>query len=108
MLKWGVYYDKAVSDVLNKTWTTGATKWGTKEGMNDFVSINDVVPAELKAKVEAAKAGLKDGTVVVFKGPLQNNAGKEVLAKDAVADDAWMGKVDFYVKGVEGKPPVGK
>ena len=108
VLKWGVYYDKAVSDVLNKTWTTGATKWGTKEGMNDFVSINDVVPAELKAKVEAAKAGLKDGTVVVFKGPLQNNAGKEVLAKDAVADDAWMGKVDFYVKGVEGKPPVGK
>ncbi len=108
VLNWGVYYEKVVEDVLNKKWTTGDTKWGTKEGMNDFVKINDVVPAELKAKVEAAKAGIKDGTLAVFKGPLVNNAGKEVLAKDVVADDAWNSKVDFFLKGVEGKPPAGK
>jgi simple sugar transport system substrate-binding protein len=105
VLNWGVYYEKVVEDVLNKTWTTGDTKWGTKEGMNDFVKINEVVPAELKAKVEAAKAGIKDGTVAVFKGPLVDNTGKEVLAKDVVADDAWNSKVNFFLKGVEGKPP---
>jgi basic membrane protein A and related proteins len=108
VLNWGVYYEKVVEDVLNKTWTTGDTKWGTKEGMNDFVKINEVVPADLQAKVAAAKAGIKDGTVAVFKGPLVDNTGKEVLAKDTVADDAWNSKVDFYLKGVEGKPPAGK
>ena len=36
------------------------------------------------------------------------NTGKERLAKDAKADDDWRGKVDFYVKGVDGKIPAGK
>jgi simple sugar transport system substrate-binding protein len=31
------------------------------------------------------------------------NIGKEVPAKDAVADDAFLSGVKFYVKGVEGK-----
>jgi simple sugar transport system substrate-binding protein len=108
VLTWGPYYEKAVDDVLNKTWTTGSTKWGTKEGMNDFVKIADFVPAEVKAEVDRIKADLKAGTFAVFKGPIVDNTGKEVLAKDAVADDAWKGGINFYVKGIEGKVPAGK
>ena len=105
VLTWRVYYEKAVDDVLNKTWKTGATKWGTKEGMNDFVKIAATVPEDTKKLVEKAKAGLKDGTLAVFKGPLFDNTGKEVLAKGKVADDDWNSKVTFYVQGVEGKSP---
>jgi len=105
VLTWGVYYEKAVDDVLNKTWKTGATKWGTKEGMNDFVKMAAGVPEDVKMLVEKAKAGLKNGTVAVFKGPLLDNTGKEVLAKGQVADDDWNSKVTFYVQGVEGKSP---
>ena len=108
VLLWGPYYEKAVNDVLNKSWKTEVTKWGTKEGMNDLVKIADFVPAEAKADVERIKAGLKDGSFAVFKGPIVDNTGKEVLAKDAVADDAWKGGISFYVKGVEGKVPSGK
>ena len=108
VLNWAVYYEKVVNDVLNKTWKTEDTKWGTKEGMNDFVKLADVVPDDVKKRVETAKAGLKDGTLAVFKGPLVDNTGKEVLGKDVVADDAWNSKVDFFLKGVEGKPPVKK
>ena len=108
VLNWGVYYEKVINDVLNKTWKSETIKWGTKEGMNDFVKIADVVPADVKKLVDDAKAGLKDGTVEVFKGPLKDNTGKEVLAKDVVGDDAWRGGINFYVKGVEGKVPSGK
>ena len=108
VLTWSVYYQKAVDDVLNKTWKTGTTKWGTKEGMNDFVNLSPSVPDDVKKLVEKAKAGLKDGTVAVFKGPLVDNTGKEVLAKGMVGDDAWNGKVNFYVQGVEGKSPAAK
>lgn len=108
VLNWGVYYEKVINDVLNKTWKSETIKWGTKEGMNDFVKIADVVPADVKKLVDDAKAGLKDGTVEVFKGPLKDNTGKEVLAKDVVGDDAWKGGINFYVKGVEGKVPSGK
>ena len=107
VLNWGVYYEKAVKDVMDKTWATGAAKWGTKEGANDFVKIADFVSADAKAEVDKVKAGLKDGSFAVFKGPLMDNTGKEVLAKDVVADDAWLGGIKFYVKGVEGKVPAG-
>jgi simple sugar transport system substrate-binding protein len=108
VLTWGPYYEKAVNDVLNKTWKTETTKWGTKEGMNDLVKLSDEIPAEVKATIETIKAGLKDGSFAVFKGPIVDNTGKERLAKDAIADDAWKGGIDFYVKGIEGKVPSGK
>jgi simple sugar transport system substrate-binding protein len=34
-----------------------------------------------------------------------DQSGKEMLAKDTVADDKFLGGVMFYVKGVEGKIP---
>ena len=91
--------------MLNNTWTSGKSWWGVKEGAIDIVSISDKVPPELKAKVEAAKAGLKDGSLEIWKGPILDQSGKEVLKKDEVADDAFLGGVKFYVKGVEGKVP---
>ena len=79
-----------------------------KEGAIDLVSIADEVPADIKAKVEEVKAGLKDGSFAIWKGPIVGNDGKEVLAEDAVADDKFLGGVNFYVKGVEGKVPGGE
>jgi basic membrane protein A len=51
---------------------------------------------------------LKDGSFSIWKGPLVGSDGKELLAKDAVADDKFLGGINFYVKGVEGKVPSGK
>ncbi len=107
-LNWGGYYVKAINDVLDHTWKTGETKWGVKEGMTDLVKVADFVPADVKAKVDAARQGLKDGTLAVFTGPVVDNTGKVQLAKGVVADDKWLGSVNFYVKGVEGKVPAGK
>ena len=79
-----------------------------KEGAIDIVSISDKVPAETKALIDKIKAGLKDGSFVIWKGPIVGSDGKELLAKDAVADDKFLGGVNFYVKGVDGKVPAGK
>jgi simple sugar transport system substrate-binding protein len=51
---------------------------------------------------------MKDGSFEVFTGPIVDNTGKERLPKDQKADQAWRDKIDFYVKGVEGKVPTGK
>ena len=105
VINWAPYYIKATKDALEGTWSTGQTWWGVKEGAIDLVSIAEDVPAETKAKIDSIKAGLKDGSFAIWKGPISDNTGKEVLAKDAVADDAFLGGVKFYVKGVEGKVP---
>ncbi|MFZ5528121.1 MAG: BMP family ABC transporter substrate-binding protein [Pseudomonadota bacterium] len=108
VINWGPYYTKAAKDAIEGTWQTGGVWWGVKEGAIDLVSISDTVPGDVKAKIETIKNGLKDGSFVIWKGPVVGQDGKEVLAKDAVADDKFLGGINFYVKGVEGSVPSGK
>ncbi len=108
IVNWAPYYIKAIEEVKAGTWKTERTVWGVKEGLNDLVKIADVVPADAKKRVDEIKAGLKDGSFNPFTGPIVDNTGKERLGKDQKADQAWLDKVDFYVKGVEGKIPRGK
>ena len=108
VINWGPYYTKAVTEALEGKWTTGASWWGVKEGAIDIVSIAEDVPADIKTKVADVKKGLADGSFSIWKGPIVDNTGKEILAKDAVADDKFLGGVNFYVKGVEGKVPGNK
>ncbi|WP_395704033.1 BMP family ABC transporter substrate-binding protein [Aquabacterium sp.] len=105
VINWGPYYIKATRDALEGKWTTGKAWWGVKEGAIDFVSVADDVPAEAKANLDKVKAGLKDGSFVIWKGPITDNTGKVVLEKDKVADDEFLGGIKFFVKGVEGKVP---
>ena len=109
IINWAPYYIKATREALEGKWTGGGnTWWGVKEGAIDIVSISDKVPAETKERVEKIKAGLKDGSFAIWKGPIVDQAGKEVLKKDEVADDKFLSGVMFYVKGVDGKVPSDK
>ena len=107
VINWTPYYVKATQEALDGKWTTGQAWWGVKEGAIDLVSIAEDVPAEAKAKVDEVKKGLKDGSFVIWKGPILGQDGKELVAKDAVADDKFLSGINFYVKGVEGKIPGG-
>ncbi|MDA8519635.1 BMP family ABC transporter substrate-binding protein [Acidovorax sp. NCPPB 4044] len=107
VINWGPYYIQSTREVLEGKWTTGQHWWGVKEGAIDLVSIAEDVPAETRAKVEQVKAGLKDGSFSIWKGPIVGQDGKELLAKDVVADDKFLSGISFYVKGVEGTVPGG-
>lgn len=107
IINWAPYYIKATRDVLEGTWKTETTWWGVKEGAIDLVSISDKVPADIRTKVETVKAGLKDGSFQIWKGPIVGQDGKEVLKAGEVADDKFLHGINFYVKGVEGKVPTG-
>ena len=109
VINWSPYYIKATKEALDGTWKGGTgVWWGVKEGAIDIVSIAEDVPADIKTKVADVKKGLADGTYVIWKGPITDNKGKVQIAKDAAADDKFLGGLNFYVKGVEGKIPGGK
>jgi len=105
IINWGPYYVKATRDALEGKWATGQSWWGVKEGAINMVSIAADVPDETKKRIDEIKAGLKDGSFVIWKGPIMGNTGKELVAKDVVADDKFLGGLKTYVKGVEGKVP---
>ena len=100
------YYTKTVGDALNGSWKGNANDWwGVKEGAIDIVSIAADVPEATKKRLDEVKAGLKDGSFAIWKGPIMDNTGKELVASGTVADDKFLGGLKTYVKGVEGKVP---
>ena len=106
VINWGPYYIKATKEALDGTWKGGGgIWWGVKEGAIDIVSIAADVPAETAAKVAEVKKGLADGSYNIWKGPIMDNTGKPIVAKDAVGDDKYLSGMNTYVKGVEGKVP---
>jgi simple sugar transport system substrate-binding protein len=107
-INWAPYYIQAAKDAMAGTWKTGKSWWGVKEGAIDLVSISDKVPADLKAKVDKVRAGLKDGSFSIWKGPIKDNTGKEVLKDGVVADDAFLGGIKFFVAGVDAPVPGAK
>ncbi len=107
IINWAPYYIKATKDALEGTWSTGSAWWGVKEGAIDMVKIADVVPADIKTKVETVKAGLKDGSFSIWKGPIVGQDGKEVVKAGTTADDKFLSGINFYIKGVDGKVPGG-
>jgi basic membrane protein A and related proteins len=107
IINWGPYYVKAVGEALAGKWTTGQSWWGVKEGAIDMVSIAADVPDDTKKRIDEVKAGLKDGSFSIWKGPIMDNTGKELLAAGTTADDKFLGGLKTYVKGVDGKVPGG-
>ena len=105
MINWSVYYNKRVGEVLDGTWKTGSSWLGLKEDGIDLGAFNPDLPADVKTLVAERKKAIIDGSAPIWKGPVVDNTGKEVVAKDAVADDAFLHGIKFYVQGVEGKVP---
>lgn len=105
VVNWGVYYNARIAAVLDGTWKTGTTWIGLKDNGIDLSHFNPDLPADVKALVAERKQGVVDGTTPIWKGPIKDNTGKEVVASGTVADDQFLHNIKFYVQGVEGKVP---
>ena len=102
---WALYCIKSVGDALHGRWATGHTWWGIKEGAVDLVGMPGDLPVAVKDRVAAARDALRDGSFSIWRGPLLDNHGNEVLGRGLVTDDNSLRQTRFYVKGVEGRVP---
>jgi simple sugar transport system substrate-binding protein len=80
---------------------------GLKEGFVKLSPYGPAVSEDAKAKAEAAKASLTDGSLIIYKGPLKDNAGKVVIPEGTsrAQTDIELEKMDYLVEGVVGKIP---
>jgi simple sugar transport system substrate-binding protein len=102
---WGDFYTKTAQQVLDGTWKSENVWGGIKEGMIDIAPLNEAVPEDLVKQVAAAEAGIRDGTLHPFQGPVKNQAGEIVIAEGEVMTDDQMVKMEYYVEGVQGNLP---
>ncbi|PSN09950.1 BMP family ABC transporter substrate-binding protein, partial [filamentous cyanobacterium CCP5] len=103
-----IYTNLGQQFVEGKTLMAGDIDHVLRGGISDkFCKISPYgqsVTDEAKADADAALDGLSKGELVIFKGPLQTNDGKEVLAEGAEykQQDIELEKTDYLIEGVEG------
>lgn len=102
---WDSYYIERTRAAMDGTWESVDTWAGIDTGMVDFPAYGPTVSDDVKAAAEVVREGIVDGSLHPFQGPINNQAGEEVVAKGEVIDDGVLLGMDFYVEGVQGSLP---
>jgi basic membrane protein A len=102
---WAVIYKKVAEEVHQGTWTSYQYWGGLQDGVVDLAPFGPMVPDEVKDLVAAERARIESGDWDVFTGPIQNQAGEEVVADGERMSDGDMLGMSFFVKGVVGTLP---
>ncbi len=107
---WSTIYTKYAEMVKEgKTLMDGGIphiiRGGIKEGFWKLSPFGPAVGEQAKKDAEAAKAKFMDGSLVIYKGGLKDNTGKEIIAagKDLKQLDPELEKMNWLVEGVIGK-----
>ncbi len=101
---WEAVYKGYIDTVQNKKPIEHLVRGGFKEGYIKMSAYGPAVSEEAKKKADEAKAALTAGTLVIFKGPIQDNAGKEVIpaGTERGQRDIELEKMAYLVEGVKG------
>lgn len=99
---WGPYYTKAVKSLLDGNWAEGSSWEGIAGGEVVIGPYNEKIPADVVAEAERVKAGLVDGSIHPFAGPITDTTGKvQAEAGDIIDDGEFWAENAWYAEGVE-------
>ena len=103
---WGPYYAARAQAVVDGTWSSTDTWHGMAEGMVVMSPYNTkLMSPDLIQEAINMEIAIKDGTLHPFTGPINNQAGEEVVAAGEVADDGMLAGMGFYVQGIDDELP---
>ncbi len=102
---WDAYYVERAGAVMDGSWQSSDVWYGIKEGMVEMADYGEAVPAEVVTIADELEASIVDGTLHPFAGPINNQAGEQVVAEGEAISDEDLLKMDWYVEGVQGSIP---
>lgn len=104
IFKWGAYYEKKITAMLDNTWKVEKSWGGMKEGIVDIDTMSTNVSATAKTKVEEMKAKLlAEGNDFIFKGPIKDNKGAVAVADGKTLTREEQYSMMWLVEGVVGE-----
>jgi basic membrane protein A and related proteins len=99
---WDRYLVRDIKKIAAANWTADQNSGlvGMIEGSNDIACCSDVAPIKTIAKIIAERDGIIITQNQVFKGPLDDNEGKERVKEGDYLSDDDLWAMNWYVKGV--------
>ena len=101
---WDEYYTQRIQAAMDGSWTTQDIWGGLKMGMLHMAPWTNM-PDDVAQAAQAAEDGIKSGSIVIFKGPINDQSGKIKVADGAqLTDDDILG-MNWLAEGIEGTLP---
>lgn len=107
VFRWDNYLVPTIKAIVDGSWQPseyGAFP-GMAEGVVDLAPLSGAIPAEVVARIDAARAGMLAGAFSPFAGPIARQDGSEVVAAGVTLDDGALWTMDYLVAGTIGTMP---
>jgi basic membrane protein A and related proteins len=104
-LDWGPFYASVVDSINSHTWKPVMLNPDIKSGCAKVLSFGDAVPKKVRAEAQDKEEQLKQGKLIVFKGPMNDHEGKKRLESGQAANPDQLSQMDWFVPGVNGSLP---
>ena len=102
---WDSYYVDRTKAVIDGTWESSDVWHGIKDGMVVMADYGEIVPTDVASAADEIEKGIVEGSLHPFAGPINNQAGEQVVAEGENISDEDLLKMDWYVEGVQGTIP---
>ena len=99
---WGPYYIRRIQAVMDGTWKSQSSWDGMKEG-TVFMAPMKNMPADVAAAAMKTIAGIKDGSIHPFTGPITKQDGTVIGEAGKPLPDGEILGMKWYVKGIDDK-----
>lgn len=101
---WSKVYSDYAEMIKSGKKIPNLVRGGFKEGVVKSSPYGAAASAKAKEHADKTRAALTDGSLVIYKGPIKDNSGKEVIAagKEYAQSDIWLESMDWLVEGVIG------
>jgi len=100
---WSVYEIPRVKAALEGTWVAGNYYGDMADGHIVLAPLGKSVSEETRALIAEKTKEVVGNSGVMFKGPLKDNTGKEILADGVQATYEQLMAMDYLVEGIDGK-----
>jgi basic membrane protein A len=105
VIKWGVYYNTAVQQVMDGKWKSEHVWWGLPEHAIAMEKVNaQILPAAAVKTYDAQLAKITGGWSP-FTGPIKDQSGAIKVAAGTTLNDGDLVPMNWFVEGVEGSLP---
>ena len=97
---WGPHFKRLVDGHLAGTFEEKNFWLGMQDDVVYTADWNADIPADMVARIGAKQIEIRDGSFVVFKGPLTDQAGVERVAEGVSMTDEEILSMDWHVAGI--------
>jgi basic membrane protein A len=99
---WGPFYIDTIESAVDGSWESEQYYGNMADGLVNLSPVSDAVPEDVRAQIDEVAGDIIAGDFAPFDGPINDQAGNEVVAEGESPDLGALLGMEYFVEGVIG------